>query len=421
MSVINFIVSLFKPGESSKWAVLSLLILWVSTTFSIALMEVATVAALVFWAAYRMGLGREQRAGEGGSFCPKGLWGPLALFFVFVLLSFCFSEYLKQSFRGVFKVAKPLLVFFATADLFRSCASQKRFGTVFLIAFLLVMADSSVQYAFGKSVLRGFPAQDSSAGLRIVGPFGDFGKMSAYLLLVIPVFLLRFWSEFSAAESRKRSFYALALAIAGFILLYLTRCRGPVVALVGAFAALLVYKRWFKALGIGIALFLSLLAVTPRSMVIHLDADGKEQSLVERVELWRRAFDVINAKPWFGTGINTYSVAHEKYDRTQNWRVRGYYAHNGYLQLAAEIGIPGIIFFLLFLVLFFVRGLRCARSARGSPDEFEQLGILTGLLAFLLYALADTNLQSPQSLMSFWFMAGYFLARQNPSRVTRSA
>ncbi|OQA55645.1 MAG: O-Antigen ligase [Candidatus Omnitrophica bacterium ADurb.Bin277] len=154
-----------------------------------------------------------------------------------------------------------------------------------------------------------------------------------------------------------------------------------------------------------------MLMVTPRGMIIHRDADAKEQSVVERIELWKRAIDVIDSEPWFGTGINTYNVAHEKYDTAKNWRVRGYYAHNGYLQLAAEIGIPGILFFLLFLAFYFRRAWRSASALRGTSEELDRLGMITGLLAFLIYALADTNLQSPQSLMSFWILAGALAAQ----------
>ncbi|MEI7752550.1 MAG: O-antigen ligase family protein, partial [Candidatus Omnitrophota bacterium] len=219
---------------------------------------------------------------------------------------------------------------------------------------------------------------------------------------------------------RRKSLYSLALALAGFTLLYLTRCRGPVVALVASLGILFIYKRWFKVLGIALVLALALVAAAPRRVIIHQDAQGKEQSIVERFELWKRALDVIEAKPWTGTGINTYNVAHEKYDKEQNWRVRGYYAHNGYLQLAAEIGLPGVFFFLLFLFMFFRKVLRALGPIRGSPEETTRLGILTGLLAFLIYAAFDNNLQSPPSLMFFWFFAGILMARQSALNRTPS-
>jgi O-antigen ligase len=394
--------------------VTALLVLWVSTTFSIALMEIAFVAVLVLWLLSRIPTsGLRFRIADTGR-ADRIMWGALAAFFLIVLASFLVSEYPRESFRGVLKIAKPLLIFLMAADLFRDGSNRRRFDIAFLAAFLIVTVDSSIQYAFGKSLLRGYPAQDSSAGLRLVGPFGDFGKMGSYLILVIPVFVMRFWSEFRAGATRKNSFYALALALTAFMLLYLTRCRGPVVALVIAIGLLCLWKRWFKFLGLGVIVLLVGIVMAPRHVIIHKDAEGKEQSVVERFELWKRALDVIDTKPWLGTGINTYDVAHEKYDTRQNWRVRGYYAHNGYLQLTAEIGIPGILFFLIFLVFFFLRGLRQANAVRGSPEEGKLLGIIAGLLAFLIYALSDTNLQSPQPLMAFWFMAGILLASQRP-------
>lgn len=417
--MINKLAALVLKIDFMKWTVTALLVLWASTTFSMALMQIMIVVAILLWSASLLrsrSMKTEIRAlfDQSGA-CPPVLWAPLALFFFWVILSFFASEYPRESFRGVLKVAKPMLVFFMAADLFRDVSNRRKFDLAFLITFLMVLFDSSIQYAFGKSILRGYPAQESGAGLRLVGPFGDFGKMGSYLILVIPVFALRFVSDFKSALTRKKSFYALALALTAFALLYLTRCRAPVLALVASFFALFLFKRWFKAIGIGLALFMVLLAATPKAMIIHLDADSREQSIVERVELWKRALDVIDSKPWIGTGINTYDVAHEKYDTKRNWRVRGYYAHNGYLQLAAEIGVPGVLFFVVFLVSLFRRGVQKARAARGSPEEWTILGLMTGLLAFLIYALSDTNLQSPQPLMAFWFMAGVLLALQNPN------
>jgi O-antigen ligase len=391
------------------YATISLLALWASTTFSIALMEISTVCALIFWILGKTGVNPEQRWAA-----PRidwALWAPLTLFFALVLVSLVTSEYPKQSFRGLFKIAKPLLVFIMAADLFRNSASMKRFEGVFLAIFLIVTMDCAAQYAFGKDILRGFAPEYASAGIRLVGPFGNFAKMSTYLVLVIPVFAMIFWSDFAHKEHRKRSFYGLALALAGLTLLYLTRCRGPVVALALAFGILFIYKRWFKTLGIALLLGLTVLTtMVPRHVLIHEDAEGKEQSLVERFELWKRALHVIEVKPWTGTGINTYNVAHAKYDTTQNWRVRGYYAHNGYLQLAAEIGLPGIFCFFWFLFMFFRRSLQAIRRVRGSPEELLLLGYSTGLLAFLIYAAFDNNLQSPPSLMMFWYLAGITLA-----------
>ena len=142
--------------------------------------------------------------------------------------------------------------------------------------------------------------------------------------------------------------------------------------------------------------------------MIHLDIDSKEQSLVERLYLWDRAAHVIKARPWTGTGINTYAVAHQKYDKTQNWRVKNYYAHNGYLQMAAEIGIPGLFLFLLFLLNFFKISLKKIKDwLRSSKPEqgFPLLGICLGVLNFLILTLVDTILHNPPSIKLFWYLS----------------
>jgi len=478
--------------DLKSYAVISLLVLWASLTFAIALTEIAFICALVLWTGWHIQLKKEAGISTPSTTSVESrghpvkhrvlsrvdwaFWTPLALFFIFVLTSFFTSEYPKESLRGLFKIAKPLLVFIMAMDLFHDTKSQKRFDGIFLATFLLVMIDSSIQYTFGKDLLRGFAAEQSGSGIRLVGPFGNFAKMATYLVLVIPIFVMRFWNDFTQPRHRKQSFYNLALALAGFTLLFLTRCRGPVVAIVLSFGILFVYKRWFKVLGIVIVLCLALLAAMPRNMLIHQDAQGKEQSMEERHVLWRRALDVIMAKPIFGTGINTYDKAHAKYDTLQQkkyipisgtsvmirqnpsgsvsfltgnaiwtsdekqktihfggkeynihrdskgrysiWNdfiARGYYVHNGYLQLAAEIGLPGIFCFLWFLFMFFRRVLRALRPIRGSPEEYARLGLMAGLLAFLFYAVGDNNLQSPPSLMFFWFSSGILLARQNIS------
>ena len=144
-------------------------------------------------------------------------------------------------------------------------------------------------------------------------------------------------------------------------------------------------------------------------MLIHLDADRKEQSLVERYYLWDRAISVIKAKPLTGTGINTYAVAHQRYDTTKNWRVRNYYAHNGYLQLAAETGLPGLFLFLAFLIYQFVwsyRRLAQKKAAGEVTGYWIPLGLLTSMAGFLVFAFVDTVLHNEQSAMTFWYLAG---------------
>ena len=116
--------------------------------------------------------------------------------------------------------------------------------------------------------------------------------------------------------------------------------------------------------------------------------------------------NVIKAKPITGTGINTYAETHEKYDKTQNWRVKRYYAHNGYLQLAAETGLVTLALFLAFLVCYFANAIRRLKENVNSSDNNLTTGIILGLVSFLILALVDTVFHNPQPIMLFWYLAG---------------
>jgi len=204
----------------------------------------------------------------------------------------------------------------------------------------------------------------------------------------------------------------------GLLLLFWTRLRGAWVAFIGG----VLFFLWTAKKRIYLAFVMlalgSLFFLLPRSMIIHLDYYGKEQSLIERLYLWDRAVQVIAARPLTGTGINTYAVAHQKYDQRQSWRVKNYYSHNGYLQIAAETGLPSLACFLAFLFFYFQNSLRLLKGLSGGEERVRLLGFLTGIVNFLILGIIDTIFHNPQAVMGFWFLVGWAVAYQRLLRAS---
>lgn len=376
----------------------SLLTLLVSFSFSTALIEISFVAALLFFA----GLVLSQRKNPFEEF---SFWFtvPLGFYTAAVLLSAFWTEYPKESFRGVFKVLQQVSIFFLAAQLPRAVTAKGGlFERVFLILFAAVIANGLFQYAFGTDLIRGFHSVDASSGARITSSFKSYGLFASFLVVVIPLSA----AYAAAAPKFSRSQILLTvLVLGGLLCLYLTRSRGAWLGFfAGTFLVMLAFRQWRLAGVLTLAAIVGVLLL-PRNVLIHLDSDRKEQSIVERFDLWERAVDVIEAKPWTGTGINTYTKAHVKYDKSKSWRVRDYYAHNGYLQMAAEIGVPGACAFVFFLIALLA--LACKRSlALLGSEKILRAGLLTGAAGFSIYAVWDTLLHNPQSVMTFWFFAG---------------
>lgn len=385
-----------------KAAYVSVLIFLASLTFSTALMEITSVTMLVGWAILKIKKG-------WGARMDKKIFYFLLAFIVLSVISSFWSEFPKQSFRGILKVLRHFFLFWIVAETLTTPERHRTALKVLAASFLFLGLDGVWQYAFGKDLLRGIAYEPASSGPRISASFKNYGLLAAYLISFLPLLT----AYFERGGGRKRNLAVAVVAFSALLLLFWTRLRGAWVAFVGGVLFYLwqVRKRFY------VFLVMALIAVgvffLPRSMVIHLDSEGKEQSLVERLYLWDRAFQVILAKPWTGTGINTYAVAHQKYDRRKSWRVQNYYAHNGYLQIAAETGLPTLFCFLAFLFFYFRKVFQVLKKVPEGLERRTLAAILTGMVNFLILAMIDTIFHNPASVHAFWFLAGWGLAYQN--------
>lgn len=405
-----------KPDLLRKGAGISLLVLWASFAFSSALSEISFVAALVFWAIWKI------RAKAWDLRIQKPVLILLSVFMAWCTLTYFWSDAPPQSFRGIFKIAQQIMIFVMAADTFRESTDFSKWEKVFCAMLILVLADALFQGLTGRDFLRHIAAQDSGAGIRISASFKTYGLLGCYLVVTLPIFLMMtlkvyraVWNPFAENGSRLSKIMFPWLLLAGCAVLFFTKSRGALLSFAVAIFFLILYSKKWRILIVAALLALGAFAVLPRSVIIHLDADGKEQSLVERYYLWDRAVSVIKAKPLTGTGINTYAAAHPRYDTTKSWRVRNYYAHNGYLQLAAETGLPGLILFLSFL------SLQLAWSFARVRTSFVPLGLLSAVTGFLIFSLIDTVLHNEQPAMAFWYLLGLLSAYLSCPKASETA
>lgn len=381
----------------------SLILLMAALTFSTALSEIAIGLALVSWLV-------KKSMDRDFSFLKDPIYLALTVFVAFVGLSVANSEHFYVSFRGLIKAVKGIVIFLILTDTFRTREQVLRLVKIMIGIFLFVAINGMWQYWFGKDLIRGKEAGffNEDFRRRITASFSYYSQLGTFLILYTTFFISLLFGKTPLA--RKEKLLLVLLIGLGVLCLFHTASRASWLAFGGAVLFLGVIRRSKKILG---GLFLAgvlALFLIPNYMLIHFDLYGKEQSASERIMLWRRAADVIMAHPFLGCGINTYTLVHGKYDTVKDTRVIGYYAHNGYLQLAAEIGLLGLAAFLLFLILFFSKILR---KARDIPDPLlgdTALGCLAGCFGFLCLVFVDTVLQSFQSGLLFWTFMGLSMA-----------
>jgi len=113
----------------------------------------------------------------------------------------------------------------------------------------------------------------------------------------------------------------------------------------------------------------------------------KEGSNIERLQNWRQAADMIQDYPLFGVGLGNYSA---RVDPTAGER-SSIYAHNLFLDIAAETGILNGIVFLTLLAVGIWQGV--------AAGDFLGLGTASGFVYFFVHGIFDTPIWSPQVMI----------------------
>jgi len=102
-------------------------------------------------------------------------------------------------------------------------------------------------------------------------------------------------------------------------------------------------------------------------------------------------------------GLGTFMANFSKYLPNLNIS----YAHNCYLQILAETGIFTLSSFILFAVSLVYLGIKKFLRSR----DFVLLGLLSGMVGFLVHSFFEVNLYSLQLAFLFWVWAGLIVTR----------
>lgn len=138
----------------------------------------------------------------------------------------------------------------------------------------------------------------------------------------------------------------------------------------------------FSAFLLVIGIAVGLVAATAGDKIASR-MENDHGSAETRAPMWQVADNIIAANPLMGIGWTNYVVVHHDYDNTEKKisYVLPVPVHNLYRLYAAELGLPGLTFFICILLFTMWEALKCAKS----PDltMLERSIYLNMLLAIL--------------------------------------
>ena len=343
------------------------------------------------------------------------------------LLTLADPAFAKDSARAYrWTIVEPVLFYFLITDVISSRRGLWRMADFFLGAAVVASLVGLAQFVLGTDVL------DVQGVSRVSGVYGHPNNFALYLGRVLPfavcvgIFLPR---------SRRKVLYLMAsLPIA--LAAVLTYSRGVYVAAALAILAVVVVglvwkpqpteqrpRRWTPvvsraALVLGVATIITA-AVLPRLP----ERIGHVGSVLTRARVWESASRILADHLVLGIGpdqfLNQYRsryLTQEQRDLHEDWFS---HPHNIILDYWLNLGILGLLILLWLLWRYFRDALAIARrlalGRRGDrTGRAIALGLLAGMLAFLVHGMVDNSYFLMDLAMIFWLSCGLLqLERSN--------
>jgi O-antigen ligase len=182
-----------------------------------------------------------------------------------------------------------------------------------------------------------------------------------------------------------------AVSLAGAT--FLTQSRGGLIALaVVGLAALLRARRRPAARCALLVAFGGLLALAPAGLWQRFESiklsgsplNGDETAAQARLELIVAGLSMVESHPLLGVGLDGFKAAAPSYDPRLRESGTQYIAHNTYLQVAAETGLPGLLLFVALMAAGFGNCRAAERCARDRALAGFTAAIRLALLAYVV-------------------------------------
>lgn len=333
-----------------------------------------------------------------------------ALFLILGLISILIAPEKILSFRSLLSVFTYFAVFVIPYHLIRSKAAY-----IACIKVILYSAIVPILFVIKELI---FPAASTNInGFRLYSTFSHPNIFAFYMVLIGSVCLYILKSSLFISEIKLKKIAGVILFLSILCLLG-TKTRSAWIAMIFVVAtyAYLSERKYLIYLVASGLVAMAIPSIQDRVFDIFQSSDvdaalaheGSLNSYAWRKLLWTSSWDFIKQSPFFGHGYNTF--AYYSLDFFPLQATYGFDAHNAYVQIAFDMGLLGLLGYLLLLGQMLMKCLLTLKIDRGNSVVF-------GLaIAYCLVNYSDNMLFYLSFNWYFWFFFGAFFAFHNLER-----
>jgi putative inorganic carbon (hco3(-)) transporter len=273
---------------------------------------------------------------------------------------------------------------------------------VFVSSAVLLSIFGIVQYFTGIGLNKLFLMQYSfGSKARIAAIFGNPNSYGGFLILAIfPIIMM-------GLESKHKREKVIFLGVSVLLLanLVLTFSRNSWAAFALGLLVLIIYYNWKLIFG-----FIAIGAASTFVPAIGnriKDFTDMSQN-ISRLHHWQTALFMIKDHPILGVGngnyVSYYDSYIERYPYLDFGNLKRFPTHNSYLKVASELGILGIIPFVLLAIVSLNTIKKALNYMVDADTRSFYSGFLVSASVFLLMNFFDNLFFTPKVAVWFWFL-----------------
>jgi len=261
-------------------------------------------------------------------------------------------------------------------------------GMLYAGLLLALSAPLTVQWSGGK--FRFIPSALYARFTPFVTDLVNPNVLAGALVLVLPcafALVLYAWKALTTHE-RVVSFVA-ALVMSGIVVMM--QSRGGLVAL-GAAVVCLITMRWhhgWRLWGMALVGVVATLWLAPTRLVEPAYAAS---SLESRLELWSRGLYIVQDFPFTGVGMGAFQHVTNALYPVFSLQSAEPHAHNLFLQIAIDLGLPGLIAWLAILMVVVATAWQLYKRGRDHNDRYVTglgAGLFSSQVSLIVHGLTD--------------------------------
>ncbi|MCI0696931.1 O-antigen ligase family protein [candidate division KSB1 bacterium] len=331
---------------------------------------------------------------------------PVLLYFWIGVIVFCALSLIPAlnesfAFSGVARGIIDMMIFYAALKSLHSAKDVQYFVGALMAAMIFQGMLCMLQFKIPEFKLGVIDEVQSWMWWRSKGTFYHANEIGMYLVFMLPITARVLFTSLMQGNLRWAYFSGTALLVGG-IALFTSSSRGAWIGTAFGILCMLGYDLFRRGLKLkkvllGLSMPLVILAVIFAMKYGAVFTDRlfsyKAESMWEgRKKLQAESLDIIKSNPIIGVGYWNYHL-----------QPTTYFVHNVYLLIAAEIGIPGLVFMAGFLLAILAQAIKGMRSRIFFVSNLSR-GCFASLAGFLIASIPGPDFWISHPVQMYFWM-----------------